>query len=144
MSENEKDRLTVRVKPEIREEIKRHLERGDSRSMNQFLNEAVRHYLDYLDMKRAGTLLPREIMAAIDGRLGAFERNMSRALFKVSTEVDMTNALIADLRQLSQDELDDLRAGSVKNVRALNGITSLDKYMRDRELRELGADEWLD
>jgi len=144
MSENEKDRLTLRVEPEVREEIERHLERGGSRSMNQFLNEAVRHYLDYLDMKRVGSLLPREIMAAIDGRLGDFERNMSRALFKVSAEVDMTNALVADLRQLSQDELDDLRASSVKNVRALNGMTSLDKYMRDREYREAGAGEWLD
>ena len=144
MGENEKDRLTVRVKPEVREEIERHLEKGDSRSMNQFLNDAVRHYLDYLDLKRAGSLLPREIAAVIDGRLGAFERNMSRALFKVSTEVDMTNALIAALGQLSEDELDDLRTSSVKNVRALNGITSLDKYMRDRELRELGAGEWLD
>lgn len=144
MSENEKDRLTMRVEPEVREEIERHIEKGDSRSMNQFLNEAVRHYLDYLDLGRAGALLPREIMAVIDGRLSDFERNMSRALFKVSAEVDMTNALIADLRQLSQDELDDLRASSVKNVRALNGMTSLDKYMRDRELRELGASEWLD
>ena len=109
MSENEKDRLTLRVEPEVREEIERHLEKGGNRSMNQFLNEAVRHYLDYLDMKRVGSLLPREIMAVIDGRLGDFERNMSRALFKVSTEVDMTNALVADLRQLSQDELDELR-----------------------------------
>ena len=48
------------------------------------------------------------------------------------------------MRQLSQDELDDLRAGSVRNVRALNGMTSLDQYMRDRELRELGGGEWLD
>ena len=144
MSENEKDRLTLRVEPEVREEIERHLERGGSRSMNQLLNEAVRHYLDYLDLERAGALLPREIQSVLDGRLGMLEKELSHALFKVSTEVDMTNALIADLRQLSQDELDELRASSVKNVRALNGMTSLDKYMRDRELRELGAGEWLD
>ena len=144
MSQNEKDRLTVRVKPEVAEEIERHLKNGAARSMNQFLNEAIRHYLDYLDLERAGALLPREIQSVLDGRLGLLERNMSRALFKLSTEVDMTNALIADLRQLPEDELDDLRAGSVKNVRALNGVTSLDKYMRDRELRELGAGEWLD
>ncbi len=144
MSENEKDRLTLRVEPEVREEIERHIERGDSRSMNRFLNEAIRHYLDYLDLERAGALLPREIQSVLDGRLGLLEKELSHALFKVSTEVDMTNALIADLRQLSQDELDELRASSVKNVRALNGMTSLDKYMRDRELRELGAGEWLD
>ena len=144
MNKNEKGRLTLRVEPEVREEIERHLERGDSRSMNQFLNEAVRHYLDYLDLGRAGALLPREIQSVLDGRLGLLEKELSRALFKVSTEVDMTNALIAGLCQLSEDELDDLRASSVRNVRALNGMTSLDKYMRDREYREAGGGEWLD
>ena len=81
MKENEKNRLTVRVEPEVSEEIMRHLKKGDSKSVNRFLNEAIRHYLDYLDLER---------------------------------------------------------------VRALNGITSVDKYMRDREYKEAGADEWLD
>jgi len=144
MKENEKDRLTVRVEPEVSEEIKRHLKKGDSKSVNRFLNEAIRHYLDYLDLERAGALLPHSIQSVIDGRLDLFERSMSRALFKVSTEVDMTNALVGSLCQLPEDELRALRADSVKNVRALNGITSVDKYMRDREYKEAGADEWLD
>jgi len=144
MKENEKDRLTVRVEPEVSEEIMRHLKKGDSKSVNRFLNEAIRHYLDYLDLERAGALLPHSIQSVIDGRLDLFERSMSRALFKVSTEVDMTNALVGSLCQLPEDELRALRADSVKNVRALNGITSVDKYMRDREYKEAGADEWLD
>ena len=144
MKENEKNRLTVRVEPEVSEEIMRHLKKGDSKSVNRFLNEAIRHYLDYLDLERACTLLPHSIQSVIDGRLDLFERSMSRALFKVSTEVDMTNALVGSLCQLPEDELRALRSGSVKNVRALNGITSVDKYMRDREYKESGADEWLD
>ena len=144
MKENEKDRLTVRVEPEFSEEIKRHLKKGDSKSVNRFLNEAIRHYLDYLDLERAGALLPRSLQSVIDGRLDLFERSMSRALFKVSTEVDMTNAPVGSLCQLPEEELRALRADSVKNVRALNGITSVDKYMRDREYKEAGADEWLD
>lgn len=144
MKENEKDRLTVRVEPEVSEEIMRHLKKGDSKSVNRFLNEAIRHYLDYLDLERAGALLPHALQSVIDGRLDLFERSMSRALFKVSTEVDMTNALVGSLCQLPEDELRALRSDSVKNVRALNGITSVDKYMRDREYKEAGADEWLD
>jgi len=109
---------------------------------------SVRGYVQ--ELVEAGLILtePTKVTTADgmrwNGNLKYTLLDPQRALFKVSTEVDMTNALIAGLGQLSEDELDDLRASSVKNVRALNGMTSLDKYMRDREYREAGAGEWLD
>ena len=144
MKQNDKNRLTLRVEPEIREEIERHIAAGDSRSMNQFLNEAVQRQLDYLDLRRAGSLLPREITAAIDGRISVFEHSMGVALFKLSTEVDLLNGLIADLCQLPEEELRERRAKSVQTVKKINGVTQVETYMRAAGTPDYGEDEWPD
>ena len=144
MSQNEKDRLALRVEPELRKEIERHVAAGDGRSINQFLNDALRHYLDYLDLQRAGPLLPREIMVAIDGRLGQFEDRFARLAYKTAVELDMQNGLLADAFNVPEDDMRRRRAESVKNVKHTNGRISLEQRMRDSdvELTSEDADEW--
>ena len=144
MNLNEKDRLTLRVEPELRKEIEQHVAMGDGRSINQFLNDALRHYLDYLDLQRVGSLLPREIVVAIDGRLGQFEDRFARLAYKTAVELDMQNGLLADAFNVPEDDMRRRRAESVKNVKHTNGRISLEQRMRDSdvELTDEGADEW--
>ena len=144
MNQNEKDRLTLRVEPELRREIERHIAAGDGRSMNQFLNDALHHYLDYLDLQRVGSLLPREIMVAIDGRFGQFEDRFARLAYKTAVELDMQNGLLADAFNVPEEDMRRRRAESVKNVKHTNGRISLEQRMRnsDVELTSEDADEW--
>ena len=145
MNQNEKDRITLRVEPELRKEIERHIAAGDGRSINQFLTAALRHYLDYLDLQRVGSLLPREIVVAIDGRLGQFEDRFARLAYKTAVELDMQNGLLADAFNVPEDDMRRRRAESVRNVKHTNGRISLEQRMRDSdvELTSEDADEWL-
>ena len=144
MNRNEKDRLTLRVEPELRKEIEQHVVAGDGRSINQFLNDALRHYLDYLDLQRVGSLLPREIMVAIDGRLGQFEDRFARLAYKTAVELDMQNGLLADAFNVPEEDMRRRRAESVRNVKHTNGRISLEQRMRDSdvELADEGDGEW--
>ena len=144
MNQNEKDRLTLRVEPKLRKEIERHVTAGDGRSINQFLNDALRHYLDYLDLQRVGSLLPREIMVAIDGRLGQFEDRFARLAYKTAVELDMQSGLLADAFNVPEEDMRRRRAESVKNVKHINGRISLEQRMRDSgvELTSEDTDEW--
>ena len=144
MSQNENDRLTLRVEPELRKEIERHVAAGDGRSINQFLNDALRHYLDYLDLQRAGPLLPRAVTVAIDGRLGQFEDRFARLAYKTAVELDMQNGLLADAFNVPEEDMRRRRAESVKNVKHTNGRISLEQRMRDStvDLTDEGDGEW--
>ena len=144
MNQNEKDRLTLRVEPELRKEIEQHVAMGDGRSINQFLNDALRHYLDYLDLQRVGSLLPRAVTVAIDGRLGQFEDRFARLAYKTAVELDMQNGLLADAFNIPEEDMRRRRAESVKNVKRTNGRISLEQRMRDSdvELSGEGDDEW--
>ena len=71
MRTEEKDRLTMRVQPEFKEEIM-NAANAEGLSANEFLKMAVRFYLDRRALGN-NTILPQSIVTAIDGRLGVFE-----------------------------------------------------------------------
>lgn len=88
-------------------------------------------YIDYLEMNDGSTLLPKEIAAAIDGRLGMFEDRLASLLYKQSVEIDMTNGIIAGQYEIGEVAMRRMRAQSVRNVKETNGRISFDQRMRD-------------
>ena len=56
----------------------------------------------------------------------------------------MTNGIIAEAFEMDRDDLKRRRAQSVRNVKATNGIISLEKYARSRQEPDWDDDEWQD
>ena len=56
----------------------------------------------------------------------------------------MTNGIIAEAFQMDEDDLKRIRAQSVRNVKATNGLISLGKYARSRQEQDWDDDEWQD
>ena len=112
--------------------------------MNEFVEKAVNFYVDNLEIQDNQTLLPIAIQSAIDGRLSRMEDYIARSSFTRNVEQDMTNGIIAEAFRMDEDSLKRIRAQSVRNVRATNGITSLEKYARSRQEQDWDDDEWQD
>ena len=72
MSEN-KERLTYRPEPETRQKIEQWYEADNCRSMNEFIDKAVRFYADWLSANR-NDMLPMAIASAMNGRLKSWRR----------------------------------------------------------------------
>ena len=109
-----------------------------------FVEKAVNFYVDHLGIQDNQTLLPMAIQYAIDGRLRRMEDYIARSSFTRNVEQDMTNGIIAEAFEMDREDLQRRRAQSVRNVKATNGLISLEKYARSRQEQDWDDDEWQD
>ena len=144
MSNENRERLPLRIQPETRRRIEQWYAADNCQSMNEFVEKAVNFYVDHLEIQDNKTLLPMAIMSAIDGRLSRLEDYIARRDFTRNVEQDMTNGIIAGAFQMDEDDLKRRRAQSVRNVKATNGLISLEKYARSRQEQDWDDDEWRD
>lgn len=114
------------------------------RSKNEFVEKAVNFYVDYLEMQDNQSLLPTALLAALDGRLGRLEDHIARREFTREVELDLLIGIIADAVEVDRDDLKRRRAESVRNVKATNGLISLEKRARAAEEPNWDGDQWQD
>ena len=136
-------KMTIRLSPITEFRLERDYRLDGSRSKNEFIERAITHYQDLLEAEQ-NEMLPTAIQSAIDGRLGMFEDRLARLLYKLSVELDMGMSAVLNCIQVDQDYLRKLRADSVKNVKATNGLLTFEQKTREREERVEGDDQWPD
>lgn len=127
---SDREKLAVRLEPELRERLERCYTMDGSRSRREYIENAIRFYTDYQEVQDAQSLLPKEIATALDGRLGMLEDRMASLLFKHSVELDMVVGLLSSAFEIDEESLRRLRAESVKNVKQTNGRITLEQRMR--------------
>lgn len=144
MSKETRERIAFRLQPETRRRIEQWYAADNCQSKNEFIEKTVNFYVDYLGIQDNQTLLPMAIQYAIDGRLRRMEDYIARSSFTRNVEQDMTNGIIAEAFGMDREDLKRRRAQSVRNVKATNGLISLEKYARSRQEQDLDDDEWQD
>ena len=144
MGNENRERLALRMQPETRRRIEQWYAADNCQSMNEFVEKAVNFYVDHLEIQDNKTLLPVAIQSAIDGRLSRLEDYIARRDFTRCVEQDMTNGIIAEAFEMDREDLKRRRAQSVRNVKATNGLISLEKYARSRREQDWDDDEWQD
>ena len=143
MSAETRDRLALRMRPDTKRKIEQWYQADNCKSQNEFVEKAVNFYADCLSAMD-NSLLPVAIQSAIDGKLGLLEKNLNDRFFEYAVELDMMNRIISDACEFDRDELKRRRAQSVQNVKATNGLISLEKHAYFRQEREWDDDEWQD
>ena len=73
-----------------------------------------------------------------------FEDRLARLLYKLSVEMDMGMSAVLDCVRVDTDYLRKLRADSVKNVKATNGLLTFEQKSREREDSAEGDEQWQD
>ena len=143
MDNKNENRFPLRLDDVTRWKIESWYEKDDCQSRNEFVIKAVNFYADYLAGQVNG-VLPMAIQSAIDGRLGMFEDRLARLLYKLTVETDMGISAVLDCIQLNADYLRKLRANSVKNVKATNGLLTFEQKVRYLDNGAEGDDQWQD
>ena len=141
MSTENRNRIAVRMEPETMQRLEQWFRADNCKSKNEFIVKAMNFYIDYLEAQDNKTLLPVAVTSAIDGRLGVLEDHIARREFTREVELDLLIGLIADSFEFDRDELKRRRAQSVRNVRATNGLISLEKRIRTHEEQDWDDDE---
>ena len=135
-------KMTIRLSPLTEFRLDRDYRLDGSRSTNEFIEKAVVRSLNLLEAEQNETL-PAAISSAIDGRLGMFEDRMAKLLFKQTVELDMGLTALLDCVNTDPDYIRDLRADSVRNVKATNGRLTFEQKAR-KQYDEGGDGEWRD
>ena len=112
-----KSRLTFRPSDETRQRIEQWYKADNCNSLNDFIEKAVNNYIDRLEINDDNCLLPTAISSAINGRLGLLEKNLSSLSFNHAVELDMIVSIVAEAFNFSREDMKQLRAQSVKNVK---------------------------
>ena len=102
---SEKEKVTIRLEAETKDRLERCYPMDGSKSQREFVERALNFYMDYLEMNSGNSLLPKEIIAALDGRLGMTENRMSSLLYKLVVAMDMNVGILADAIQMSAEDL---------------------------------------
>ena len=144
MSNETKERFPLRMKPETSRRLEQWYAADNCRSKNEFVEKAINFYVDYLETQDNQSLLPTALQAALDGRLGRLEDCIARREFTREVELDLLIGLRADAGEVDRDDLKRRRAASVRNVRATNGLISLEKRARSAGESDWDDDEWQD
>ena len=143
-SSETKSRLTFRPSDETRRRIEQWYKADNCSSLNDFIEKAVNDYIDRLEINDDNRVLPTAISSAINGRLGLLEKNLSSLSFNHAVELDMLVGVIAGAFNFNREDMKQLRAQSVKNVKNTNGRISLEKRTQQRDEYEMDEDEWQD
>ena len=144
MSNETKERFPLRMKPETSRRLEQWYAADNCRSKNEFVEKAINFYVDYLETQDNQSLLPTVLQATLDGRLGRLEDCIARREFTREVELDLLIGIIADAVEVDRDDLKRRRAVSVRNVRATNGLISLEKRARSAGEPDWDDDEWQD
>ena len=72
------------------------------------------------------------------------EDRLARLFYKLTVETDMGISAVLDCIQMDSDYLRKLRADSVKNVKATNGLLTFEQKVREREESAEGDEQWQD
>ena len=144
MSNETKERFPLRMKPETSRRLEQWYATDNCRSKNEFVEKAINFYVDYLETQDNQSLLPTVLQATLDGRLGRLEDHIARREFTREVELDLLIGIIADAVEVDRDDLKRRRAVSVRNVKATNGLISLEKRARSAGEPDWDGDEWQD
>ena len=135
-------KFALYLPPEKKAKLERRCQEDGGQSLTKFIEKAIDFYLGYLDANSAVAFLPREIQSAIDGQLGMFEDRVAKLLYKLTVEMDMGMTAVIDCTDLDADYLRKLRANSVRNVKATNGLLTFEQKVRDYEDDTEDDDQW--
>lgn len=132
----EKIKFALRISPETQQLVKNLYPRDNCQSQNEFIDKAIRFYAGYVSAKNGTDFLPSTLVAALRGTVQDSENRIARLLFKLTVEVSMMMNVLAAGMEISEADLEQLRARCIREVKQTNGSISLKdavKYQKGLE-----------
>lgn len=118
----ERKRYTYWLEPKLYDKIDLYLEEANATSKSDFVRDAIKFYMGYLDMDRSVDILAPILSRAIKGEIEYFEMNMSEMLFKLAVESAKVNLVFTNFLKLDSNYIDSVSDTAIKTVSENNGI----------------------
>lgn len=139
----ERTRIHTRISEATEKKIEMALPLSNAQSRNEFVEQALIHYCNYLKTKDELAMLPPVMAAALRATIQSSEDRIARLLFKLAVELSMTMNIVAAGKKVSDEDLKRLRIRCIREVKQNNGqVTLLDAmhYQHDEDEETLCQD----
>ena len=115
------------------EEIKNLVEQGNAKSQSEFVSDAIRFYVGYLQQGKNVDYLAPIIVQSIKAEIGSMEKNICQILFKLAVEAAMLAELQATQIRVTDEQMMQLRRMCPRIVGENNGIITFEKAMMHQQ-----------
>lgn len=122
--------------PEIIRLCDDNLELANTKSRNDFIEEAIKFYVSYLNTKHNNLFISESIESVLQNSIQITEDRLSKLLFKQSVEMSMMMNIIAANFELNEDTLKKLRNKCIHDVRASVGSINFEDIVRYQNSEE--------
>ena len=128
-----KKKTAIYLYPSQVEEIKSLMDAANAKSQSEFVSDAIRFYIGYLQQGKNVDYLAPIITQAIKEEIRSTEKNISQILFKLAVESAMLSELQATQIRVPQDQMEQLRRMCSRIVAENNGIITLEKAVKHQQ-----------
>ena len=128
-----KSKYAIYLYPSQMEEIKQLMDQANAKSQSEFVSDAIRFYVGYLQQGKNVDYLAPIIAQAIKEEIRSTEKNISQILFKLAVESAMLSELQATQIRVPQDQMEQLRRMCSRIVAENNGIITLEKAVKHQQ-----------
>ena len=124
MTENKKAKKGFWLCEDLDEKIDIYLQLDNCSSRSEFVENALRFYIGYLNAKNAGDFLPEALSAMMTGTLDYYTGRMGSLLFKQGVDLHVLSQIIAYDTDIDEGEYQRLRGKAIRDMKRTNGRIS--------------------
>ena len=128
-----KSKYSFYLYPSQMEEIKNFMDQANAKSQSEFVSDAIRFYIGYLQQGKNVDYLAPIITQTIKEEIRSTEKNISQILFKLAVELAMISELQATQIRVSKEQMEQLRRMCSRIVAENNGIITLEKAIKHQQ-----------
>ena len=128
-----KKKTAIYLYPSQVEEIKSLMDQANAKSQSEFVSDAIRFYVGYLQQGKNVDYLAPIIAQTIKEEIRSTEKNISQILFKLAVEAAMLAELQATQIRVPQDQMEQLRRMCSRIVSENNGIITFEKACKHQK-----------
>ena len=128
-----KSKYAIYLYPSQVEEIKSLMDQANAKSQSEFVSDAIRFYIGYLQQGKNVDYLAPIIAQAIQEEIRNTEKNISQILFTLAVESAMLAELQATQIRVNDEQMEQLRRMCSRIVSENNGIITLEKAVKHQQ-----------
>ena len=128
-----KSKYSFYLYPSQMEEIKNFMGQANAKSQSEFVSDAIRFYIGYLQQGKNVDYLAPIIAQTIKEEIRSTEKNISQILFKLAVESAMLSELQATQIRVTDEQMEQLRRMCSRIVGENNGIITLEKAIKHQQ-----------
>ena len=128
-----KTKDAIYIYPSQMEEIKSLMDQANAKSQSEFVSDAIRFYIGYLQQGKNVDYLAPIIAQAIKEEIRSTEKNISQILFKLAVEAAMLAELQASQIRVTDEQMTQLRRMCSRIFGENNGIITSEKAMKHQQ-----------